>query len=184
MSQPYQKDLHFNKKTVLVYRFFILLAILECLIAFLLMLNKYQEEMRILSWNRTEFLVLFFLVILPILLLGFLFAESYVKRTLIYKIHQKISQATNNILYGILLSGLILVGLGIELLILFPTTKYLQFESQNQLFFNIFSPNLLVACLFIIQVIAFLTYIRNPDWKELWSDIKLRNMVFGFMILG
>jgi len=184
MSQSYQKDLHINKKTVLVYRFFILLSILECLIAFLLILNKYQEEMRILFWNRAEFLVLFFLFILPLLLLSFLFAESYITRTLINKIHQKISQATNNIVYGILLTGLILVGLGIELLVLFPTTKYLQFEGQNQLIFKIFSPNLVVAILFFIQVIAFLTYIRNPDWEKLWSDIKLRNMIFGFIILG
>jgi len=140
--------------------------------------------MRILSWNRAEFLVLFFLLLLPLLLLSLLFAESYIWRTLINKIHQRISEAANKIVYGIILTGLILVGLGIEFLVLFPTTKYLQFEGQKQLIYKIFSPSLVVAILFIIQVIVFITYVRNPDWKKLWSDSKLRNMIFGFIILG
>jgi hypothetical protein len=183
VNNNYPEEKSNYKKLILIYRILVLFSIFESLIAFAILSKNSIPKISLLFGYSAERLVLVFSLILPLLFFAYLLAESFKKRTLFIKINQKISQTTDKTFYGLFLAGVTLVGLALELFILFPTTEYYQVYGIFASFFETFTPYLLLIILFGIQVLGFIIYLRDPDWKQLWSDFELRNLVFGFTIL-
>ena len=179
-----QRDHLPNKKLVIIYRALITFSILETLTVLILLSNEIRETLDILLnysiwvWGV---LILFFMISL---LLGFLFAELYTKRTFIHEIYQKIIQIQERKFVGFLLVGIILMGLLLELYFLIPTTEYFQNNDQIMFLYKTLSPTIVTIILLILQVLGFTSWIKNLSWKEYWSDPNLRNLTFGFIILG
>jgi hypothetical protein len=142
-----------------------------------------MSKISLLFGHTAERLVLVFSLILPLLFFAYLLGESFKKQTLFIKLNQKISQTADKTFYVIFLTGVTLVGLAIELFILFPTTKYYQDNDLFLFFYKAFTPNLILVILFGIQALGFVIYLRGSNWKQLWSDSELRNLFFGFIIL-
>jgi len=179
----YSEEKSNNKKLITIYRIIVLFSIFESLIAFaILSINSRSKISLIYSHSVVRF-VLVYSLILPLLFFGYLLIESFKKGILFSKISQKISQTSDNTFYGLFLAGVTLIGLAIEIFILFPTTEHYQVYGIFAYFFETFTPYLLLIILFGIQVLGFIIYLREPNWKQLWSDFDLRNLVFGFTIL-
>jgi hypothetical protein len=183
MNNNYPEEKSNYKKLIVIYRFLLLFSIFESLIAFSIFSKNSMSKISLLFGHSAERLVLVFSLILPLLFFAYLLAESFKKRTLFIKINEKISQTADKTFYGILLTGVTLIGLATELFILFPTTEYYLDNDLFLFFYGAFTPNLILVILFGIQVLGFVTYLRSPNWKQLWSDFELRNLLFGFIIL-
>ena len=117
-----QENVFFNKYTLVIYRTILLFSILESLAVITIILNRSMEGIR-QFFNSSVFYFVFALLFILILFLAFLFIESFVRRTIIIKINHKVSQAADKSFFGIFLISIILIGLLIELFILFPTTE-------------------------------------------------------------
>ncbi|MFV1949537.1 MAG: hypothetical protein ACC633_06340 [Anaerolineales bacterium] len=184
MNKHNQEKILFNKKLLITYRVYILLSILESLAIFIIVSSYYLEKIRQLTNPSAIYGVLVFLFLFLLLCLGFLLAESFVKRALIIKINQTISQTSDKTFSGMFLTGLVLIGLVIELLILFPTTEYYQIINQSMFSYKAFAPILILVILLGIQVLGLATYLRGPIWRKIWTDSKLSNLTFVYITLG
>ena len=183
MNNNYPEEKSNYKKLIIIYRFLVLFSIFENLIAFSIFSKSSMLKTSLLFGPTAERLILVFSLILPLLYFTYLLAESFKKRTLLNKINQKISQTADKTFYVILLTGVTLIGLAIELFILLPTTDYYQTNDLFLFIYESLTPILILVILFSIQVLGFVTYLRAPNWKRLWSDFELRNLLFGFIIL-
>jgi len=183
VNNNYPEEKSNQKKLIVIYRILVIFSILESLIAFSIISINSRSKISLLFSQSAERFVLTFSLLLPLLLFAYLLAESFKKGALISKINQKISQPADKTFYGIFLTGVTLIVLAIELFILFPTTEHYQIYGIFASFFEIFIPYLLLIILYGIQVLGFIIYLKDPDWKQLWSDFELRNLVFGFTIL-
>lgn len=183
MNNNYPEEKSNYKKLIVIYRFLLLFSIFESLIAFSIFSKYSMSKISLLFGQSAGRLVLVFSLILPLLFFAYLLAESFKKRTLFIKINEKISRTADKTFYGILLAGVTLIGLATELFILFPTTEHYLDNDLFLFFYGAFTPNLILAILFGIQVLGFVTYLRDPNWNQLWSDLELRNLLFGFIIL-
>ena len=183
MNNNYPEEKSNHKKLITIYRILVLFSILESLVVFSILSIKSRSKISLLFSHSTERFVLVFSLLLPALLFAYLLVESFNKGTLFSKINQKISKSADKTFYGVFLAGVTLIGLAIELFILFPTTEYYQIYGIFASIFEIFTPYLLLIILFGIQVLCFVIYLRDPDWKQLWADSELRNLFFVFTIL-
>ena len=183
MNNNYPEEKSNYKKLIVIYRFLLLFSVFESLIAFSIISKYSMSKIGLLFGQSAGRLVLVFSLILPLLFFAYLLAESFKKRTLFIKINEKISQTADKTFYGILLAGVTLIILATELFILFPTTEHYLDNDLFLFFYGAFTPNLILAILFGIQVLGFVTYLRGPNWNQLWSDLELRNLLFGFIIL-
>jgi hypothetical protein len=183
VNNNYSEEKSNHKKLITIYRILVLFSILESLIAFSIISINSRSKISLLFSHFSGRFVLVFSLLLPLLLFAYLLAESFKKGTLFIKINQKVSQTADKIFYGIFLAGVTLIVLAIEFFILFPTTEHYQIYGIFASFFKTFTPYLLLIILYGIQVLGVVIYLRDPDWKQLWSNADLRNLLFGFAIL-
>jgi hypothetical protein len=183
VNNNHPKGKYNHKKLITIYRVLVSFSILESLITFSILSINSRSKISLLFNHTAVRFVLVFSLLLPLLLFAYLLAESFKKGTLFIKINQKVSQTADKIFYGIFLAGVTLIVLAIEFFILFPTTEHYQIYGIFASFFKTFTPYLLLIILYGIQVLGFIIYLRAPNWKQLWSDFDLRNLVFGFTIL-